>query len=410
MKVGNNELVDNGGGQQVKYLIAVLGVLIVYGLTFAASSDRRNIRYRPLLVMVALQALLAFALLNTGAGQFLIEGFASVFETLLAYAAEGINFVFGGIANEGQAPFFLSVLLPIVFISVLIGILQYTRILPFIIKYVGYVLSKINGMGKLESYNAVASAILGQSEVFISVKKQIGALPKHRLYTLCASAMSTVSMSIVGAYMQMIDPKYVVVALVLNLFGGFIIVSILNPYSVPKEEDILQVQAQEEGKQSFFEMLGEYIMDGFKVAIIVAAMLIGFVGLIAMINGIFSDLFGISFQQLLGYVFAPFAFIMGVPWKEAADAGSIMATKMVSNEFVAMLDLGKLTELSGRTIGIVSVFLVSFANFSSIGIISGAVKGLHEKQGNVVARFGLKLLFGATMVSVLSAIVAGVFI
>lgn len=413
MKVGNNELVENGGdtgGRQVKILVAVLGVLIVYGLAFAASSDRRNIRYRPLIVMIALQALLAFALLNTGAGQFLIEGFASVFETLLSYAAEGINFVFGGIANEGQAPFFLSVLLPIVFISVLIGILQYTRILPFVIKYVGYALSKINGMGKLESYNAVASAILGQSEVFISVKKQIGALPRHRLYTLCASAMSTVSMSIVGAYMQMIDPKYVVVALVLNLFGGFIIVSILNPYSVSREEDILQVQAHEEEKQSFFEMLGEYIMDGFKVAIIVAAMLIGFVGLIAMINGIFNDIFGISFQQLLGYVFAPFAFIMGVPWKEAADAGSIMATKMVSNEFVAMLDLGKLTELSDRTTGIVSVFLVSFANFSSIGIIAGAVKGLHEKQGNVVARFGLKLLFGATMVSVLSAIVAGVFI
>lgn len=389
-------------------LIAILGVIVVFGLTFAASSDRRNIRYRPLLVMIALQALLAYILLNTGAGQFLIGGFASAFETLLSYAAEGINFVFGGIANEGQAPFFISVLLPIVFISALIGILQYMRILPFIIKYIGLILSKVNGMGKLESYNAVASAILGQSEVFISVKKQIGALPRHRLYTLCASAMSTVSMSIVGAYMQMIEPKYVVAALVLNLFGGFIVASILNPYSVSKEEDILQVQ--EEEKQSFFEMLGEYIMDGFKVAIIVAAMLIGFVALIAMINGIFSGIFGISFQQLLGYVFAPFAFIMGVPWKEAVDAGGIMAIKMVSNEFVAMTELVKLPDLSERTIGIVSVFLVSFANFSSIGIIAGAVKGLHEKQGNVVARFGLKLLFGATMVSILSATVAGVFI
>ncbi|KAJ3198433.1 hypothetical protein HK101_004203 [Irineochytrium annulatum] len=175
--------------------------------------------------------------------------------------------------------------------------------------------------------------------------------------------MSTVSMSIVGAYMSMIDPKYVVTALVLNLFGGFIIASIVNPYEVTEEEDILEVQ--EEEKQSFFEMLGEYILDGFKVAIIVAAIAI----------------LGISFQELLGYVFAPFAFIMGVPWKEAVQAGSIMATKMVSNEFVAMLDLTKQTTLSARTTGIVSVFLVSFANFSSIGIIAGAVKGLHEKQG-----------------------------
>jgi nucleoside transport protein len=358
--------------------------------------------------MVVLQVILGYLLLNTSVGEFLIGGFASVFEKLMAYAGDGVNFVFGGIANKGQAPFFLNVLLPIVFISTLIGILQYTKILPFIIKYIGLVLSKVNGMGKLESYNAVASAILGQSEVFISVKKQIGLLPKHRLYTLCASAMSTVSMSIVGAYMTMIDPRYVVTALVLNLFGGFIIASILNPYTVEKEEDILHVQ--EEEKQSFFEMLGEYIMDGFKVAITVAAMLIGFVALIAIINGIFSGLIGISFQELLGYIFSPIAFVMGVPWHEAVDAGSIMATKMMANEFVAMMDLSKETGLSSRTVGIVSVFLVSFANFSSIGIIAGAVKGLHEKQGNVVARFGLKLLYGATLVSVLSATVAGLYI
>jgi nucleoside transport protein len=392
----------------MKYIIAILGVLVVFILTYAVSNNRKAIRYKPLFIMIALQMLFAFALLNTGAGEFLIRGFASVFEKLLAYAAEGVNFVFGGMANEGQMPFFLSVLLPIVFISALIGILQYTKILPFVIKYIGLVLSKVNGMGKLESYNAVASAILGQSEVFISVKKQIGMLPKHRLYTMCASAMSTVSMSIVGAYMQIIDPKYVVTALILNLFGGFIIASILNPYAVAKEEDILEVQDEE--RQSFFEMLGEYIMDGFKVAFTVAAMLIGFVAIIAMVNGIFMGIVGISFQELLGYVFAPIAFVMGVPWHEAVTAGSIMATKLVSNEFVAMLDLSKQTALSARTVGIVSVFLVSFANFSSIGIIAGAVKGLHEKQGNVVARFGLKLLYGATMVSVLSATVAGLFL
>ncbi|GIP22658.1 NupC/NupG family nucleoside CNT transporter [Paenibacillus sp. J22TS3] len=392
----------------MKYLIALIGIVVVFLLTYLASNDKRKIRYRPLVIMIVLQAVLAFILLNTGVGEFLIGGFASVFDNLLSYASEGVNFVFGGLANEGQAPFFLSVLLPIIFISALIGILQYTRVLPFVIKYIGLILSKVNGMGKLESYNAVASAILGQSEVFISVKKQIGMLPKHRLYTLCASAMSTVSMSIVGAYMTMINPKYVVTALVLNLFGGFIIASILNPYEVSKDEDILEVQ--EEEKQSFFEMLGEYIMDGFKVATTVAAMLIGFVALIALVNGIFNGIFGVSFQELLGYVFAPFAFVMGVPWKEAVEAGSIMATKMVSNEFVAMLDLGKHTALSAHTVGIVSVFLVSFANFSSIGIIAGAVKGLHEKQGNVVARFGLKLLYGATMVSVLSATVAGLFI
>jgi nucleoside transport protein len=392
----------------MKFLIAILGLLVVLGLSYIASNDKKNIRFKPLVIMVILQVILAFVLLNTVAGAVLIKGFSSMFEKLLGYAHTGIEFVFGGLLNEGQFSFFLSVLLPIVFISALIGILQYIKVLPFIVKYIGLVLSKINGMGKLESYNAVASAILGQSEVFISVKKQIGLLPKHRLYTLCASAMSTVSMSIVGSYMQILDPKFVVTALVLNLFGGFIIASILNPYKVEPEEDILQVQDEE--KQSFFEVLGEYILDGFKVAVIVAAMLIGFIAMIALVNGLFSGIIGISFQELLGYIFAPFAFIMGVPWKDAVDAGSIMATKMVSNEFVAMLELEKYPNLSARAVGIVSVFLVSFANFSSIGIIAGAVKGLHEKQGNVVARFGLKLLYGATLVSVLSAIIAGLFI
>ncbi|NOV02702.1 NupC/NupG family nucleoside CNT transporter [Paenibacillus planticolens] len=389
------------------YLVSVAGLIIVLLLAWLASNNKSNIKYRPIIVMIAIQIALGLLILKTSIGEFLIKGFADSFAKLLQYANEGTNFVFGGIANEGAYTFFLYVLMPIVFMSALIGILQHYKILPFIIKYIGLVLSKINGMGKLESYNAVAAAIVGQNEVFISVKNQLGSLPKHRLYTLCASAMSTVSMSIVGSYMTMLEPRYVVAALILNLFGGFIVSSIINPYEVKSEEDIIDVQ--EEEKQTFFEMLGEYIMDGFKVAIVVGVMLVGFVGIIALINGVFSGIFGISFQGILGYVFAPIAFLIGVPWHEAVSAGSIMATKLVSNEFVAMLDFVKIKDgLSGRTTAIVSVFLISFANFGSIGTIVGAVKGLNEKQGNIVARFGLKLLYGATLVSVLSAIIIGI--
>lgn len=388
----------------MKYLIAILGLLVVFGLAYLASNNRKDVKFKPIAIMIVIQLLLAGLLLNTKFGLILITAFAKIFEKLLEYAAEGVAFVFGGVANEGAYVFFLNVLLPIVFISVLIGIFQHLKILPFIMKGIGLLLSKVNGMGKLESYNAVASAMVGQSEVFITVKKQLGMLPAHRMYTLCASAMSTVSMSIVGAYMTMIEPKYVVTALVINLFGGFIIASIINPYTVKPEEDILSIQ--EEEKQSFFEMLGEYIMDGFKVAIIVGAMLIGFVALMAAINNTFELMFGISFQQILGYVFAPVSIIMGVPLAEAVPAGGIMATKLITNEFVAMMDLSKIaSSFSPRTLGIISVFLVSFANFSSIGIIAGAVKGLSEKQGNTVARFGLKLLYGATLVSVLSGVI-----
>ncbi|MFJ7310327.1 NupC/NupG family nucleoside CNT transporter [Peribacillus frigoritolerans] len=394
----------------MKFLIAILGLVIVFGLALLASSDRKKVKIKPIILMLVIQLVLTYLLLNTKFGLVIINSIADGFGKLLEWANEGITFVFGGIVNEGASPFFLNVLLPIVFISALIGILQHFKILPFIMKWIGFVLSKVNGMGKLESYNAVASAIVGQSEVFITLKKQLGAIPPSRMYTLCASAMSTVSMSIVGAYMTMIEPKYVVTAIVINMFGGFIIASIINPYTVTDEEDILPVEEGAE-KQSFFEMLGEYIMDGFKVAITVAAMLIGFVALIAGINSVFDMIFGISFQDIMGYIFAPFAFIMGIPISETVTAGGIMATKLVTNEFVAMLSLGEASAaLSERTIGIVSVFLVSFANFSSIGIIAGAVKGLNEKQGNVVARFGLKLLYGATLVSILSAIIVSVIL
>jgi nucleoside transport protein len=396
--------ISSPGGPIMKYIIAIFGLLVVFGLAYLASNNRKDIKIKPIILMIIIQVLLASLLLNTKFGLVLIKGIADIFTKLLEYAASGVSFVFGGIANEGQMPFFLNVLLPIVFISVLIGILQHFKILPFIMKAIGLLLSKVNGMGKLESYNAVASAIVGQSEVFITVKKQLGQLPPNRLYTLCASAMSTVSMSIVGAYMTMIEPRYVVTAIVINLFGGFIISSIINPYTVVASDDILIIQ--EDHRQSFFEMLGEYIIDGFKVAVIVGAMLIGFVALMAGINNVFSLIFGISFQEILGYIFAPFAFIMGVPFSEAVKAGGIMATKLVTNEFVAMMDLTKIQDsFSPRTVGIISVFLVSFANFSSIGIIAGAVKSLNEHKGNTVAKFGLKLLYGATLVSVLSAII-----
>ncbi|MFC0187539.1 NupC/NupG family nucleoside CNT transporter [Fictibacillus aquaticus] len=392
----------------MKYVIFLAGLAAVFLLAFLVSNDRKKIKYKPIVIMLVLQFIFTYILLNTSIGLTVIKAISTLFEKLLGYASDGVNFVFGGLANEAAMPFFLNVLLPIVFISVLIGIAQHFKILPFIIRYIGLALSKVNGLGKLESYNAVASAVFGQSEVFISVKKLLGHLPKHRMYTLCTSAMSTVSASILGAYMMMIDPKYVITALVLNLFGGFIIANIINPYEVNDDEDIIEI---EEEKQTFFEMLGEYIMDGFKVAVIVGAMLLGFVALISLINDVFNMAFGMTFQTMLGYVFAPVAFLVGVPWAEAVSAGTIMATKLVSNEFVAMMDLAKVGDsMSERTLGIVSVFLVSFANFSSIGIITGAVKGLHEEQGNVVARFGMKLLYGATLVSILSAAIAGLFL
>lgn len=401
-------------------LIGIIGIIFFLALAYLFSSDRKNIRWQYVGLLLVIQLIFAFILLKTNIGITVIGGIANGFGYLLSKAAEGVNFVFGGFkyVDPKNPPFFFNVLLPIVFISALIGILQYTKILPFIINVLGFLISKINGMGRLESYNAVAAAILGQSEVFISLKQQLPYIPKQRLYTLTASAMSTVSASIIGAYFTLIEPKYVVTAVVLNLFGGFIIASIINPYQVNEEDDKLLVAESETKNQSFFEMLGEYILDGFKVAVIVGAMLIGYIAIIALLNSLVSGTFSLlshgaikwDFQTLIGFVFAPFAFLAGVPWNDAVQSGSVMATKLLSNEFVAMQALGKLNGISEHAKGVTSVFLVSFANFSSIGIISGAIKSLNDKKGDVVARFGLKLLFGATLVSFISAAIAGFFI
>lgn len=389
----------------------ILAIVVVAILALLVSHNRKQIRIRYVVQLLVIEVLLAWFFLNSDIGLGFVKGFSEMFEKLLGFANEGTNFVFGNMNDKGLAFFFLKVLCPIVFISALIGILQHIRILPIVIRAIGTVLSKINGMGKLESFNAVSSLILGQSENFIAYKDILGKMSRNRMYTMAATAMSTVSMSIVGAYMTMLQPKYVVAALILNMFSTFIVLSLINPYRVDESEENLQMSNLHEG-QSFFEMLGEYILAGFKVAIIVAAMLIGFIALISALNALFATVTGwfgysISFQGILGYIFYPVAWVMGVPAGEALQVGSIMATKLVSNEFVAMMDLQKVAAtLSPRAEGIISIFLVSFANFSSIGIIAGAIKGLNEEQGNVVSRFGLKLVYGSTLVSVLSASIA----
>ena len=384
----------------------VLAIVVVAILALLVSHDRKKIRIRYVVQLLVIEVLLAWFFLNSDIGLGFVKGFSEMFEKLLGFANEGTNFVFGGMNDKGLAFFFLKVLCPIVFISALIGILQHIRILPIVIRAIGTVLSKINGMGKLESFNAVSSLILGQSENFIAYKGVLGDLSSRRLFTMAATAMSTVSLSIVGAYMTMLDAKYVVAALILNMFSTFIVLSVINPTRPGSEQEIKLEKLHE--SQSFFEMLGEYILAGFKVAMIILAMLIGFIALISAINALFATLFGLSFQQILGYVFYPLAWLIGIPLSDALNAGSIMATKLVANEFVAMIELQKIAaSMTPRGLGILSVFLVSFANFASIGIIAGAIKGLNEPQGNIVSRFGLRLVFSATLVSLLSASFAG---
>lgn len=358
-------------------------------------------------------------MMNTTIGLTILTALGSFFEGLINVSKAGINFVFGDIQNKNGFTFFLNVLLPLVFISVLIGIFNYIKVLPFIIKYVGIAINKITRMGRLESYFAISTAMFGQPEVYLTIKDIIPRLSRAKLYTIATSGMSAVSMAMLGSYMQMIEPKFVVTAVMLNIFSALIIASVINPYksddsdveidNLTKSTETKSVNGKtgKPKKVAFFQMIGDSAMDGFKIAVVVAVMLLAFISLMEAINIMFGSV-GLNFKQLIGYVFAPIAFLMGIPWSEAVPAGSLMATKLITNEFVAMLDFKNvLGDVSARTQGIISVYLVSFANFGTVGIIVGSIKGISDKQGEKVSSFAMRLLLGSTLASIISGSIIG---
>ena len=396
-------------------LFAITGIAFALFVAFLFSFDRKNIDFKKTLIMIFIQVLIVLFMMNTTIGLTILTALGSFFEGLINVSKAGINFVFGDIQNKNGFTFFLNVLLPLVFISVLIGIFNYIKVLPFIIKYVGIAINKITRMGRLESYFAISTAMFGQPEVYLTIPK----LSRAKLYTIATSGMSAVSMAMLGSYMQMIEPKFVATAVMLNIFSALIIASVINPYksddtdveidnlTKSTETKTLNGKTGKPKKVAFFQMIGDSAMDGFKIAVVVAVMLLAFISLMEAINILFGSV-GLNFRQLIGYVFAPIAFLMGIPWSEAVPAGSLMATKLITNEFVAMLDFKNvLGDVSARTQGIISVYLVSFANFGTVGIIVGSIKGISDKQGEKVASFAMRLLLGSTLASIISGSIIG---
>ncbi len=391
-------------------ILGVLAIIVVLGLAFLMSNDKKNINYKGIGIMLLLQLLTTWFMFSTNIGQAIINGIAAGFNKLIEFGTEGVNFVVGGLmVEEGGSVFFFNVLLLIIFFATILSVLTYLRILPPIIKYFGGLISKITGLPRVESFNAVNSIFFGQSEALIAIRSQFHHLTANRLYIVSASAMGSVSASIVGAYLQMLPPEYVLVALPLNMFSALMLASIIAPVKVPKEEDKVDVKNVTNDK-SIFEAMGNGALEGGKIALIVAAMLIAFIASLELVNWIIGFT-GYTLQEILGYILSPIGLLMGISPGEVIKAGSVMGTKIVTNEFVAMLEFQPMiAEMSEKTVGIVSVFLTSFANFSSIGIIAGTVKGIDSEKAVSVSGFGLKLLIGATLASILSATVVGLFL
>lgn len=395
----------------VDILLGIIAIVLILALAFLMSNNRKNINYFAVGVMLVAQLAVTAFMFNTQLGQWIIQQIAWVFNKLIQYGTEGVNFVLGGVQVGETGVFFFNVLLIIIFFATILSVLTYLKILPFIIKYMGWGLSRITGLPKVESFNAVNSMFFGQSEALLAIKSQFHNLNDNRLYIVSASAMGSVSASIVGAYLNMLPEEYILVAIPLNMFSALIVASIIAPVRVPKEEDHVDIQDVSNSK-SFFEAMGNGALDGGKIALIVASMLIAFIASLELVNALFGWVFnGFTLQELLGYIIAPIGLLMGIPAGEVIDAGAIMGTKIVTNEFVAMLQFqDMLSNVSEKTTAIVTVFLTSFANFSSIGIIAGTVQGIDSEKGGKVSGFGLKLLIGATLGSMLSATIAGMFV
>ncbi|MFC0016007.1 MULTISPECIES: NupC/NupG family nucleoside CNT transporter [Allobacillus] len=392
-------------------ILAIVAIAIVLGLAWLLSNDKKYIPFKGIGIMLVAQVIITWFMFNTSVGETIILAISDLFNKLISFGRSGAEFVIGGIEISGDQVFLFDVLMIIIFFATILSVLTYIRILPITIKYVGAVLSKITGLPKIESFNAVNSLFFGQSEALLGIKSQFHRLTDNRLYIVSASAMGSVSASIVGAYMTMIPPEYVLVALPLNMFSALIVASIIAPVKTEEEDDEVDVK-DVSGAKSVFEAMANGALDGGKIALIVAAMLIAFLASLELVNWIIGSIFtGVTLQQILGYVLAPLVFLMGVPMDEVINAGSLMGTKIITNEFVAMTQYGDISaQFSDKTKAIVSVFLTSFANFSSIGIIAGTVAGISSEKGRIVSRFGMKLLVGATLASVLSATIAGLFV
>lgn len=390
-------------------IIGIIGIGLLIGIAYLLSNDKKNINFKAIIIMILLQLITTWVLLGTSIGIKVIDTVTSGFNKLLEYGMEGVDFVVGGWIPEGGAPFFINVLLILVFTSAFLSLLTHLRILPFIIKYVGGLLSKITGLPQVESFNAVNSIFFGQADAILAIKTHINGLNKNRLFIVSTSAMASVSAALIASYMTMLPSKFVLIAVILNMFSALILSSIITPVTVSKEDSEITIKDMVHTK-NIFDAIGSGAMDGGKVALIVSVMLIAYLGLLALVNGIVNSIFGMDLTTMIGYVFSPIAFMMGIPANEMLTAGSVMGTKLLANEFAAIMQFQPiLGELSEKTVSILSTFLISFASIGSIGIVGGAVQAINGEKGQEVSSFGVKMLLVATMASILSATIVGLF-
>jgi CNT family concentrative nucleoside transporter len=445
------------GTMHVAY--SLLGIVLIMVAAFLLSTDRRAIRLRVVGAAFALQAGLAALVLYVPLGKDLLGGAASGVESLLGYAHAGVDFLFGPLASPeiGGRSFAISALPVIIFFASLISILYYLKIMPLVVRWIGGGLEKLTGISKVESLCAASNIFVGQSEAPLVIRPYLAALNPSQLFCVMSVGLAGVAGTILAAYASMgIRIDYLVAAAFMSAPGGIFMAKMIMPDPRPvsiasssgeevnvhegtlppagaaaaalNRADVTHlpgvhidepeaVEHEEEKPANIIMAASQGAQTGVKLAVAVGAMVLAFVALIALANGLVGwvgSLFGftgVTFQGLLGYIFAPVFYLLAMPdWHEAMLAGSLFGSKIVLNEFVAFIDLGQMSALSPRTVAVVTFALCGFANFSSIAIQMAVTGSLAPNQRPIIARLGVRALCAGSLSNLMSAALAGLFL
>ena len=406
-------------------LMGILGMVVLLAIAILFSNNRRAINWRTVIGALAIQIGFAALILYVPAGKNALGATADAVANVIAYGNEGINFVFGGLADPSKPTGFIfavKVLPIIVFFSGLISVLYYLGIMQVVIKIIGGALQKVLGTSKTESMSAAANIFVGQTEAPLVVKPYISRMTESELFAIMAGGTASIAGSVMVGYAGMgVSLTYLIAASFMAAPAGLLFAKILYPQT-EKFNDIQPEITDAEKPSNLLEAMAGGASAGMQLALNVGAMLIAFVALIALINGILGGIGGwfgygeLTLQSIFGWIFKPLAYLIGVSWQESGIAGEMIGMKLAVNEFVGYLEFAKYLQpdtavvLSEKTKAIITFALCGFANFSSIAILIGGLGGIAPNRRGDIARLGLRAVVAGTLANLMSATIAGLFI
>ncbi|WP_079478546.1 NupC/NupG family nucleoside CNT transporter [Halobacillus salinus] len=394
------------------------GMVVVLLIAFGLSNNRKSIQYRTVLGGLAIQVTFAFIVFATKWGQSVLAFMSDLVNQLMSYTAEGINFLYGPLVNHENVGmmFAFEVLPTIIFFSSLIAVLYHLGIMQLIIMWIGGFLSKVLGTSKAESVNAAGNIFVGQTEAPLLIRPFIQKMTTSELFAVMTGGFTSIAGStLVGYTLLGINAEYLIAASFMAAPAALVMAKLF----VPEVEEVAaqdDVHPEDNDTANVFDAAANGATTGLKLAVNIAAILLSFIALLALLNGVFAfagSLFGVelSLEQLLGYLFAPLAFVVGVPFDEAVRSAGFIGQKLVSNEFVAFSSLGDMQgELSKKAEIVTTFALTGFGSLSGIGIQLGAIGGLAPDRRKDIAHLGLRAVAAATLANLLSASIAGMFL